>query len=60
MRPSRMSNVIDAVLLIAAAWLVLSIRVSAMQVDGGAPMLGIVALGWVVIRLLDGQKRFLP
>ncbi|MCE2469634.1 MAG: hypothetical protein J4F32_03800 [Dehalococcoidia bacterium] len=60
MRVSRTSNVIDAVLLIAVAWLVLSIRVEAMQVDGGTPMLGIVALAWVVIRLLDGQKKFLP
>lgn len=60
MRVSRTSNVIDAVLLIAAAWLVLSIRFSGMQVDGGAPLLGIVALGWVIIRLLDGQKKFLP
>ncbi len=60
MRVSTTSNVIDAVLLIAAAWIVLSIFVPAMQVDGGAPLLGIVALGWVIIRLLDGQKKFLP
>ena len=60
MRVSTTSTVIDVLLLIAAAWMILSIAVPEIQVDGGAPMLGIVALAWVVVRLLDGQKKFLP
>ena len=60
MRVSTTSTVIDVLLLLAAAWMVLSIAVPAMQVEGGAPLLGMVALAWVVIRLLDGQKKFLP
>ena len=60
MRVSRTSTVVDVLLLIAAAWMILSIGVPAMQVEGGAPLLGIVALAWVVVRLLDGQKKFLP
>ncbi|MDE2765561.1 MAG: hypothetical protein OXI25_03910 [Chloroflexota bacterium] len=60
MRVSTTSTVIDVLLLLAAAWMVLSIAVPAIQVDGGAPLLGMVALAWVVIRLLDGQKKFLP
>ena len=60
MRSTKTSTVIDVLLIVAAAWLVLSIAVPAMQVDGGTPLLGIIALGWVIIRLLDGQKKFLP
>ena len=60
MRVSTTSTVVDVLLLFAAAWMVLSIAVPAMQVEGGAPLLGMVALAWVVIRLLDGQKKFLP
>ena len=60
MRSTDISTVIDVLLLLAGAALIASIARPGLLPEGMTPLMGIIALAWVVIRLIDGKWKIFP